>query len=311
MNAPVMPNSPAAGRSEARTGKGRRGLGSYRLRQRFASQVVARVLLVVLALFFLSPIYWMIVSALKSPTELAAFPPTLLPERFRWENFVEAVNYIPFGRFLVNTLIIAVGCVLGAVCSNFVIAYGFSRLEWPGRDVIFYTVLASIFVFSLNEYPVTPITMMPLFVFFAQLGWVNTFLPIIVPTWFGNPFLIFLLRQFLLQIPQELSDAARVDGANKFQILSRVILPLSGPALTIVAIFAFVGSWSNSMGPLIYLLDERLYTLSIGLHFFSSDHDVAWNLLMAASTLIVLPLIVVFLVFQRAFVTGIRVGGIK
>jgi multiple sugar transport system permease protein len=268
------------------------------------TQVVSRIVLIVGAMFFLSPLYWMVVTAFKETLELSTFPPTLLPTVWRWQNFLDALNQIPFWKYLWNTVIITVFSTLGAVCSNTLIAYGFSRINWIGRDVVFSIVVATIFI-------PFPATLLPLFIVFAKLHWINTFLPLIVPTFFGNSFYIFLLRQFMSQIPLEISEAARVDGANEWQIFWRLILPLSRPAIAVVALFSAIAAWNNFLGPLIYLQNDDLYPLSIGLQSFRSLHDVQWNLLMAASTLVVLPVILVFLFFQRAFIEGITVGSIR
>jgi multiple sugar transport system permease protein len=267
-------------------------------------RVVPRVLLIALSLAFLTPLYWMFVTALKNNIELTEFPPTLWPVSPQWHNFVDAVNFFPFGRYLFNSVSITIFSVIGAMISNLIIAYGFSRIEWPGRDAVFYFVVATIFI-------PFPVTMVPLFIIFAQLGWVNTFLPLIVPMFFGHPLYIFMLRQYLRQLPMELSDAARVDGANEWQILRYVILPLSKPALGVIAIFAAVYAWNDFLGPLIYLQDESKYTLAIGLQFFRSVHDVQFNLLMGASSLVVLPIVVIFLAFQRQFVQGVTMGSLK
>jgi multiple sugar transport system permease protein len=267
-------------------------------------KVIPRILLIGLSVAFLTPLYWMFVTALKGNIELTTFPPTLWPVTPQWHNFVDAVNFFPFGRYLFNSVSITVFSVIGAMISNLIIAYGFSRIEWPGRDAVFYFVVATIFI-------PFPVTMVPLFIIFAQLGWVNTFLPLIVPMFFGHPLYIFMLRQYLRQLPMELSDAARVDGANEWQILRYVILPLSKPALGVIAIFAAVYAWNDFLGPLIYLQDESRYTLAIGLQFFRSVHDVQFNLLMGASSLVVLPIVVIFLAFQRQFVQGVTMGSIK
>lgn len=252
----------------------------------------------------LLPLYWMLATALKTNQELARVPPSLWPENPQWSNFREAVNYIPFFRFLRNTLTITVLSVIGTVISNPFIAYGFSRIEWPGRDRVFMLVLASVFI-------PFPVIMIALFDIFARLQWINTFLPLVVPTFFGSAFSIFLMRQFLMQIPADISDAGRIDGANEFQVFSQVVLPLTLPAIGVIGIFAALGAWNDFIGPLIYLQDESKYTLAIGLTFFRSQYDVQFNLLMAASTLIVLPVVVIFLLFQRAFLDGITLGGIK
>jgi multiple sugar transport system permease protein len=268
----------------------------------------ARAILIIMAAAFVLPLYWMVVTALKTSQELTAYPPTLFPSSLAWDNFIDTVNFIPFGRYFLNTLIITVLSVLGAVFSSLVVAYGFSHIEWPGRDFLFYVVVATIFI-------PFPVTIVPLFVLFAKLGWIDTYLPLIVPMWFGaafpGPLYIFLLRQYLKQIPLELTDAARVDGAKEWQVLLHVVLPLARPALAVVAIFATVYTWNDFLGPLIYLQDESRYTLAIGLQFYRSQYDVEFNLLMGASTLVILPLVVLFLLFQRQFIEGATAGSLK
>jgi multiple sugar transport system permease protein len=275
--------------------------------QRLAlSQIGSRLFLIVMSLFYISPMYWMLVTAMKSDQELAAFPPTLWPKNLAWQNFQRATLTFPFLPYLGNTVIYAALTMVGSLLSNFVIAYGFSRIKWPGRDLLFYPVIASIFIFV--QFPVNPITMVPLFSLFAQFGLVNSYLPLVLPTFFGNPFFIFLLRQFMLQIPTELSEAARIDGANEWQIMCRIILPLTRPALVVVALFAGVNAWNDFLGPLIYLQSDKLYTLSLGLQFFKTMHGIQFNLLMAASCLVVLPVVMLFLFFQRFFIEGITLG---
>jgi multiple sugar transport system permease protein len=272
-------------------------------------QLVSRLFLIAASLFYLSPMYWMVVTALKSDKELAQFPPTLWPQELVWKNFDQATKTFPFLPYLGNTIIYAAFTVLGSVLSNFVIAYGFSRIKWPGRDLLFYPVIASIFIFV--QFPVNPITMVPMFSLFAGLGLVNSFLPLVLPSFLGNPFFIFLLRQFMLQIPASLSEAARLDGANEFQIMARIILPLTRPALVVVALLAGVNAWNDFLGPLIYLQNDKLYTLSLGLTFFKTMHGIQFNLLMAASCLVVVPVVVVFLCFQRFFLEGVSLGSGK
>jgi multiple sugar transport system permease protein len=282
----------------------KKGLEKRRLPRVLTQKVIPRVLLIAMSLAFLTPLYWMVITALKGISELTTFPPTLIPLRPQWSNFVDAVKFFPFGRYLFNTVSITAFSVIGATLSNLVIAYGFSRIDWPGRDAVFFFVVATIFI-------PFPVTMVPLFIIFARLGWVNTFLPLIAPMFFGHPLYIFMLRQYLKQLPIELSDAARVDGASEWQILRYVILPLSRPALGVVAIFAAVYAWNDFLGPLIYLQDESRYTLAIGLQFFRSVHDVQFNLLMGASTLVMLPIVALFLAFQRQFIQGVTMGSIK
>lgn len=287
-------------------GSGGRGIAGPRANEarRLARRLAARTVLVLIAAAFLMPLYWMAVTALKDRTELLAYPPTLLPTSWEWSNFVDAVEFIPFERFFANTLTITVFSVIGAVISNLLIAYGFSHIRWPGRDFLFYVVVATIFI-------PFPVIIVPVFVLFAKLGWVDTFLPLIVPMWLGNPLYIFLLRQYLMQIPQDLTDAARVDGAREWQVLRYIVMPVARPALAVVAIFAAVFAWNDFLGPLLYLQSESNYTLAIGLQFYRSQYDVQFNLLMAASTLVILPLVVIFLAFQRQFIEGATMGSIK
>ena len=271
-----------------------------------STKVVPRIILVLMCAGFILPFYWMVVIGLKGNEELTLYPPTLYPHNPIWSNIKEATEAFPFWRFAWNTTVITVLTIIGAIISNPIIAYGFSRIEWPGRDKVFMIVLATVFV-------PFPVLIVALFDIFAQLGWINTWWPLVVPMFFGQAFWIFLMRQFLMQIPKDLSDAARIDGANEFQIFWQVILPQTLPAIGAIAIFAGVQAWNDFLGPLIYLQDASKYTLSIGLTFFQQQdsYDVQYNLLMSASALIVLPLIVMFLLFQRSFIEGISVGSVK
>jgi multiple sugar transport system permease protein len=265
---------------------------------------LVRLGLIVMALLFLLPFYWMANTGLKNIEELGAFPPTLWPHAPAWNNFQRAVTYIPFGTFLLNSIILTTGVTIGAAISNPLIAYGFSRIQWPGRDFFFGIVLATIFL-------PFPVLIVALFDIFAKLHWIDTFLPLIVPAFFGNPFFIFLMRQFFLGLPNEISEQARIDGANEFQVFLHVIMPLAKPAIAVVVIFAAVQAWGEFLTPLLFLQDESKYPLSIGLQFYRQEHDVAYNLLMAASTLVVLPVVAVFLAFQRFFIQGVTVGAVK
>jgi multiple sugar transport system permease protein len=257
-----------------------------------------------MCLVYIMPFYWMAATSLKSSSELTAFPPTFWPHKMVWKNYVDAVNYIPFFRFFLNSIILTTGATLGAVVSNSLIGYGFARIPWKGRDVLFYVAIATMFI-------PFPVTLVALFDIFAKLHWINTYLPLIVPTFFGQAFYMFLIRQFLMGIPNELSDAARIDGANELTIFSRVILPLMKPSIAVVAIFAAVNAWNDFLTPLIYLQSQRMYPLSIGLQFFRAEHNVAFSLLMAASTMVVVPVIILFVLFQRFFVEGVTVGALK
>jgi multiple sugar transport system permease protein len=274
--------------------------------RRFNQYILPRIILIFMCAIFILPFYWMVSLGLKSNEELAQYPPTLFPHVPQWGNFKEATEAFAFWKYLRNTSIITALTILGAVISNPIIAYGFSRIDWPGRDKVFMVVLATVFM-------PFPVIIVALFDIYSKLGWVNTYLPLVVPMFFGNAFWIFLVRQFMLQIPKDLSDAARLEGANEFQIFWQIILPLCKPALGVVAIFAGLHAWNDFLGPLLFLLKEDKYTLSLGLTFFqsTSTYDVRFNLMMAASTLIVLPVVLIFFIFQRAFVSGLTVGSLK
>ena len=226
-------------------------------RLRLPKTLGVRLGLIVASVLFLLPFYWMANSALKNIDELSAFPPTLYPHAPAFGNFVRAVTYIPFGTFLLNSVILTTGVALGAAISNPLIAFGFSRIKWPGRDYVFGIVLATIFL-------PFPVLIVALFDIFAKLHWIDTFLPIIVPAFFGNPFFIFLMRQFFLGLPNEISEQARIDGANEFQVFIRIIMPLAKPAVAVVIIFAAVQAWGEFLTPLLSRQDESKSPLSIG-----------------------------------------------
>lgn len=267
-------------------------------------RIAVRIFLIVMSLAFLLPLYWMLITSVKSNEELGITPSTIWPQAWHWENYVDAFEAFPFATFFGNSLIITVLSVLGSVISCLIAAYGFACIEWRGREKVFYLVLATLFI-------PFPIAIIPSFDLFAWLGWINTFLPLIVPNFLGSAFFIFLLRQFLLQIPKDHLDAARVDGASEWQILWRIVLPMSLPAVAAVAIFTAIGSWNDFIGPLLYLQDESRQTLAIGIQAFRTSHDIQFNQLMAASLMILLPLVILFFAAQRYFIRGITLGSFK
>ena len=266
--------------------------------------VIPRIILVIISLFAIMPFYWMLVTSIKSVTELRMIPPTVFPREFHFEHYPQAVQFIPFFKYTMNSLTYVTFAVIGAIFSNSFIGYGFSRIQWRGREAIFMIVIATMFI-------PFPVLLVALFDIFAKLNMINTFYPLIIPAFFGSALYIFLMRQYLLTIPKELSEASFIDGCNEFQIFSKVILPLMKPVIGVVAIFTALGAWNDFLGPLIYLQDQELYPLSIGLQFFRSQREVEYSLLMAASTLVVLPVTVIFLCFQRFFVEGITIGAVK
>ena len=267
-------------------------------------KLLVYIILLAGAFVFLLPFYWMVISALKPSYAVLDFPPRWLPIPLRWANFREALTYVPFGRYTLNTLLITLFSVLGNLFSASLVAYGFARLRAPGKNALFLILLATMML----PYPVT---MVPVFVIFSKLGWVNSFKPLIVPTFLGTPFYIFLLRQFFLTLPAELEDAARIDGANTAQILLYIILPMATPAMATVAIFTFQNTWNDFLGPLIYLNDQAHYTITLGLSFFRSTYQTNWSYLMAASLVTMLPMVVLFFFAQRLFIEGISLTGVK
>jgi multiple sugar transport system permease protein len=274
--------------------------------RRFGERVLPRIILVVMCALFILPFYWMVALAFKSNEELAIFPPTLWPHELIWSNFKDATEVFPFWRFLRNTATITFLTIIGSVISCPIIAYGFSRIDWPGRDKVFMIVLATVFI-------PFPVIIVALFRIWAEVGLIDTYWPLVLPRFFGTAFWIFLMRQFFMQLSRDLSDAARLDGANEFQIFRQIILPQSLPAIGVVAIFAALAAWNDFIGPLIFLQSESSYTLAIGLTFFQAQdaYDIKYNLLMAASTLIVLPVVLLFLLFQRSFISGLSIGSVK
>ena len=269
------------------------------------SRTAARVVLIALSLLFLLPIYWMIVSSLKTDEELAQFPPTLFPQSWEFGNFADAVTAMPFLQFFANSVIITVSVVVLSVLSNFVVAYGFACIDWPGRNKVFYLVIATLFL-------PFPVTLIPMFDLWARLGLVNTLFPLIIPAAFGSAFFTFLLRQFLLQIPKDMINAARIDGAGEWRILWTVVFPSCKPALGTVAIFAAVAAWNDFMGPLIYLNDPQKYPVALGMKLFIDQDTLAdYGGMIAMSVLALLPVLLFFLAFQRFLVESMANSGIK
>lgn len=271
---------------------------------RLAKTIASHAALILLGALFFLPFYWLVLTSLKSDAEVFKMPPVWVPEKLLWENFGRSVTYIPFFLYLKNTLVICGLSVAGTVLSSSLVAYSFSRIQWPGRDALFGVLLATMMLPG-------QVTLIPVFAIFRALGWIDTIKPLVVPHFLGTAFYIFMLRQFFLTIPLELSDAARIDGCSEWGIYQRVILPLARPALATVGLFTFINAWNDFLGPLIYLNDERKATLSLGLQQFVSQHGAEWSLLMAASTLMTLPIILLFFFAQRTFIQGIALTGVK
>ena len=260
-----------------------------------------------LALMMMAPFLWMLLTSLKTQQEAFQYPPTFLPEVPQWRNYAQLFTQVPFARYFVNTTIVTLAVVAGQVLISSLAAYAFARLKFMGRDTIFLFYLATMMV-------PFQITLIPLYLLVFQLGWVNTYWGLIAPG-LSSAYGIFLLRQAFLTLPEELSDAARIDGASEFGIYWRIFLPLNGPALATLGVFAFLGTWTDLLWPLLIVRDERLRTLELGLAYFNSAVpqfvQPNWPLLMAAAVVVMLPIIVVYLFTQRYFVEGIAISGVK
>jgi ABC-type glycerol-3-phosphate transport system permease component len=279
--------------------------------QKKISRFFLYFLVLALSLLFVLPFLWMMSTSLKTDPQVYTVPPIWIPNPMRWENYPEALTYVPFNIYLVNTLKYSILSTIGVVLSSAICAYGFSRLQWRGRDAVFMLVLAT----TMLPFQVR---MIPLYLVFNKLGWLDTYLPLIVPNWMGVPYFIFLLRQFFLTIPMELSDAARIDGVGDLGIFFRIILPLSKPAIAVVALFEFMYDWNDYLGPLIYLRNTENFPIAVGLEQMRAHMQamgvfipLQWPRLMAASAATILPIVILFFFTQRMFVEGINLSGIK
>jgi ABC-type glycerol-3-phosphate transport system permease component len=273
--------------------------------KRAAFVVVMQVVMLTISAVMLVPFFWLISTSLKIRGTEFTFPPVWIPHPVMWRNYETAIfkSGLPFGRFFINTVIITFFNMIGSIFSASIAGFGFSRTRFPGRDKFFILVLSTMMLPDI-------VTTIPSYLLFRLLHWIDTFLPLIVPTYFGGgAFFIFLFRQFFLSIPYELDEAARLDGAGTLEIYLRVIMPLSRPVVTSVAIFTFLGNWNSFMGPLIYLNSYEKMTLAVGLRAFQGLKGSEWNLMMAASAVMMVPVLIVFFAAQRYFVQGVVTTG--
>lgn len=257
------------------------------------------ILLAIGSLLILSPVWWMISTSLKTMAEVMAYPPTFFPSKWNWQNYVRTWEAAPFNLYTINTVTITFLVVVGSVIVNSFIAYGFAKIPFKGKNILFALVLSTMMIPGF-------VTLIPQYVLFSHLQWVNTYYPLVIPSFFGSAFFIFLLRQFYMTIPNELIEAAKMEGASHFYIWRKIGMPLTKPALATVAIFSFNGAWNDFLGPLLYLNNENLYTLQLGLQVFKGQMSTQWNYLMAGSLLVLLPVIVLFFIFQKYFIQGIN-----
>ena len=265
--------------------------------------VARHAVLIAVAIAFLAPFFFILMTSLMNNDQ--AVTPSFVPNPFEWSNFTDVFRRIPLLTYTWNTVQIAVGATIGVVVSCVPVAYALARMRWRGRQLAFVLILSTMML----PYQVT---IVPLYIIWVRLHQVNHLTPLILPLFLGDAFSIFLLRQFFLTIPEELSDAARVDGASEWQIMTRVIVPLAKPAIAAVALFQFLYSWNDLFGPLLFVgTNQKLWTLTIALSEFQSRHGVEWNLTMAASILVMLPVIILFFLAQRVFVEGVTLTGVK
>lgn len=281
-------------------------------RRKLVKTIGTHLALILLSILFAFPFVWLMSTAVKPSAEVMKDPPVWIPSHWEFDNFWKAMSYgsenlgyIPFLVYGRNTIVLCLLTVAGVVASNAVVAYAFARLRWPGRDLLFKLTIATMMI-------PFPILMVPTFALFKQLDWIGTYRPLWVPAWFASAFNIFLLRQFFSTIPNDLSEAARLDGASEWQIFRDVVTPLCRPALAVVALFAFMATWNDFLGPLIYLLDQHQFTLSLGLQSFQGQHGgTPFNLQMAATAVVIAPVVIIFFFTQRLFIQGIALTGMK
>jgi multiple sugar transport system permease protein len=271
--------------------------------QKVRSGALKHMVLIVVSVVFGFPLLWMALTSLKSNTQALAVPVVWWPHPFLWDNYPQVLSVVPFYRFFLNTLMYAGVTIVGVCISSSLVAYGFSRLRWRGRDALFYVMLSTLLIPFFA-------TLIPLFVMYKHFHWVGTYLPLMVPTFFGSSvFSTFLLRQFFMTIPESLSDAARVDGANEFFIYSRIILPMAKPAMATVILFQFIYCWNDYIGPLVYINSTVWYPLSLGLNLILGTYATNWPWVMAAATAATVPIVILFFFTQRSFMGGIAIQG--
>ncbi len=275
------------------------------MRKKFKlSRVLLYSFLILGGLAYLFPLFWLIRSSFLSSEEVFAMPMILFPERMRFENYIEALTAVPFARYFLNTVFLVVLNIFGNVFSSSMAAFGFSRIKFKGRNIMFGLVISTMMLPST-------VLLIPQFFGWKLIGAYDTFYPLFMQSFFINAFFIFLLRQFFVTLPKDYDEAAVIDGAGYFRIYLRIILPMSKPALMAVGVFTFMWTWNDFFGPLIYLTSREKYTLALGLQSFLGQYTSQWHYLMAASTVVVLPMIILFFIAQRYFIEGITLTGLK
>lgn len=272
-------------------------------RNKKITKIFVYTIVLLLSAVFVIPFLWMVITSLKEMKEIYTVG-QILPTKIYWQNYKEAVTAMPFARYVWNTVVITVLCVVGYTASSTMVAYSMSKIRWKGSKYLFPFIVGTMMIPS-------QVTMIPLYILFNRIGWTGTILPLVVPTFFGGAYYIFLLRQFFMTIPDSYLESATIDGASQTCIFFKIILPLCKPAIVSVAIFAFLAAWSDFFGPMLYLNSEEQYTISLGLQAFMQTHFVEWGPMMAASTIFTVPIIILFFCAQKYFIEGVTVTGIK
>jgi multiple sugar transport system permease protein len=267
-------------------------------------QIIGFSLLSIFSIVLIFPLLWMVSTSLKAPFEVMSMDMNLIPEKPLWSNYADIFEKFPVFTYLGNTIFITVMNIIGKLISCTLVAYGFAKYNGPGKNILFILLLSTMMI-------PWSVLMVPQFILFKEIGWYNTFLPLWVPSFFGDAFSIFLLRQFMLGIPKELEESARIDGAGVLRVLWSVVLPNLKPALAVVAIFSFFHTWNDFLGPLIFLADPEKATLQLGIQFLRTQFNVEWQYMMALSVVSIIPCLIVFFIGQRKIIDGITMTGIK
>lgn len=268
-------------------------------------KIAVYALLILGSLLCLMPLIWMLRSSLMTNVEIFMVPIHWIPEKFQWKNYKDVFTTLPFLTYYANSLKLVLGVVSGAVLTSAICAYGLSRINWAGKNIVFSCIMGSMMLPAA-------VTIIPTFLMFRKIGLTNSLAPLIIPAWLGGgAFYIFLLRQFFMSIPKDMDEAAYIDGATHIQIFTRIMLPLTKPALVVVGMFAFMNTWNDFLGPLIYLNSDKKYTVALGLQLFIGSYRAEWQLMMAAACLVVIPAIIVFMIGQRYLIEGITMTGVK
>lgn len=273
--------------------------------KRVMGKLLTYTILIMGSLFCIVPLLWMVRSSVMTSVEIFMIPPKLLPDKLMISNYNDVFRVLPFFRYYRNSIIIAGLSVLGTAITSSLCAYGLSRIRWKGRNVVFACIMGSMML------PFA-VTLIPTFLMWRTLRITDSFIPLIAPAWFGGgAFYIFLLRQFYLGIPRDFDEAAFIDGANHLEVFTRIVMPITKPALVVVSLFSFLNIWNDFLGPLVYLNSEEKYTVALGLQLFSGVYRAEWHLMMAAACLVLIPVIIVFAFGQRYLIEGITMSGVK